>query len=292
MSDHNRIDDVFSIADGDGGPEDTNIDQIYPRNIPIHAEAVPVTIKAANNNNHLPHLNSTNPDTKNGSHAEDTFPQTAKNHSAWGIGSAFENPAGENLQANQDFEGERTETNPIHPDHDQQVPHTRKAPSLANDQRQNHANQQHQPTQQSRFHSPIGQQDTSSETIERVAYLRLVAEKAKIEFCSLQNPDYHQTNISLLHRLDTALYLLQEIVSSGHTLQEAQAQNEQLNQEVLTRIHSQIAAQRSTAEERQEPLDNETRAKANLPLFTLSIGEDLRLRLLKASILTDIQELI
>jgi hypothetical protein len=262
MSDHNRIDDVFSIADGDGGPEDTIIDQIYPRTIPIHADAVPVTINRANDNNHLTHLNSTSPDTRNGPHAEDTFPQTAKNHCAWGIGSAFENPTGENLEANQHFEGERTETTPIHP------------------------------TQQSGFHSPIGQQDSSSETIERVAYLRLVAEKAKIEFCSLQNPDYHQTNISLLHRLDTALYLLQEIVSSGHTLQEAQAQNEQLDQEVLTRIHSQIAAQRSTAEERQEPLDNETRAKANLPLFNLSIGEDLRLRLLKASILTDIQELI
>jgi hypothetical protein len=145
---------------------------------------------------------------------------------------------------------------------------------------------------QSRELLPKYEAVNGTETIEKSVYLRLVEEKARIEFSSLQNPEYRKTNLPLLHRLNDALHLLQEIVSSGKTLKEAQAANTQLDQEILARIHSQVAQQRFAAQQAQEPLDNETRANKNLAPLTLCIGEDLRLKLLKASILSDLQQLI
>ena len=257
MSDHNNIDDVFSIADGDPAAKEEHIGTIVP--LSVSQETGDAT-----RNPKLNRIIITQQPERSESH------QSQSTQPLWGIPTGFEH-------ATQDSPGPPTETQPIS-----------NFTNAINTMPNSHRSQ----ISQSRELLPKYKALNGTETIEETVYLRLIEEKARIEFSSLQNPEYRKTNLPLLHRLNNALHLLQEIVSSGTTLKEAQADNTQLDQEILARIHSQVTQQRFAAQQAQEPLDNETRANKNLAPLTLYIAEDLRLKLLKASILSDLQQLI
>ena len=117
---------------------------------------------------------------------------------------------------------------------------------------------------------------------EKKAYFQLVQQKTTIALTGFQNPAHRTANLALLQRVNTAIQFLEELLSSGKTIAEAQQETAQLNEEILRRVHAQINNQRSRTEEKQEPFDNQQRNNQNLHPLSISLGEDLRLKLLKA----------
>ena len=298
MSDHAKIDDVFSIQETDDAMDASERNDIFPRSIDILT--VPVTPSGPLNQ------------TTNGA---STLGQDGKNQpnnlhedQSWGIPpQALENPHHqsdkEQTAQPQEQHQEDQRSRQAGLKLDLQLLHSQnplKAPTngFRATQDPNDDNVDSADTRDLRTilneaaSSGLLSQDQATnqnQSIERTVYFRLVSEKAKIESSNLQTPEYRQRNLALLHRIDAALSLLQEIISSGKTINEAQTETAQLDQQISERIHSQVSRQRSNAEQMQEPLDNQSRLNQNLPPLTLSIGEDVRLKLIRASILKDIE---
>jgi hypothetical protein len=255
MSDHAKIDDVFSIPEKDDTMEDPPAGEFFTRTIDV--VATPVVDKA------------------NGSRQRRDDPaETPIEHAPWGIGQDFHEEVTNRQTAHQSPDNQRISepTQPDQPPQDYPVVDLTDIRALLAD--------------------PIPSNEHAVQTTERSAYLKLVSEKAAIEFSLLQNPEYRTRNLGLIQRLNAAISLLEEIISSGITLDHATAEIVDLDQQILERIYSQVSRQRATAEQTHEPLDNQTRSTQNLSPLTLCIGEDLRLKLLRASVLRDINSFV
>jgi hypothetical protein len=272
MSDHAKIDDVFSIPDEHDGLDEPPTNEIFTRTIDI--VVTPVVTKA-NGHSH--------------EHGISDVPENQVEQTNWGIENVLE-----------DFTDQAEEKPEVATAHEQTLPQS-PPHYFPNGATGSHCEEPDR-TQtgedltdiraalaEAKQTDPLlGQTGDEIQTIERTTYLRLASEKAAIQYSFLQNPEHRTRNLALVHRLDAALSLLEEIIASGTTLQQATRELAELDQEVLERIHSQVSRQRSIAEQTQQPLDNQTRATAQLGPLTICIGEDLRLRLLKASVLNDI----
>ena len=271
MSDHAKIDDVFSIPESDDSLDDPPAAEIFTRTIDI--VLTPVVDK-----------------TNGNGRTERYHPPEDLIHTApWGIS--------DQVQA---FH-ETTET--THPpdqtsqELNHQIPEANPAPNPDRqpDQRPSHAQEESVVDLtdiRALLADPVQPNQPKVHTTERTAYLKLVSEKAAIEFSLLQNPEYRARNLGLIQRLNAAISLLEEIIASGITLNQATTEIIDLDQQILERIHSQVSRQRATAEQTQEPLDNQSRTAHNLAPLTLCLGEDLRLKLLRASVLHDINSFV
>jgi hypothetical protein len=283
MSDYAKIDDVFSIPEEEHGLDRPAADEIFTRTIEIFATPVPINTNS-NGDQDAVHDGSEEP----------------IDHSQWDI----ENVLGDFTEQLKQAEGEgsaaeQTSSPGTDPHY---FPNGIPNPEpMRNDTHKDEAGDH--PEDFSDIQTMLAQAEqpdpalarhngAAIETTERTIYLRLVSEKAAIQYSFLQNPEYRGRNGALMHRLDAALSLLEEIISSGTTLQQATRDFADLDQEILQRIHSQVSRQRANAEQTQQPLDNQTRATAQLPPLKICIGEELRLKLLKASVLADINSFV
>ena len=134
---------------------------------------------------------------------------------------------------------------------------------------------------------------TENETTDadKLVYLQLTHKRAEIEFETLNLSD-NPRHLFLLARLDATLKLLRDIIRAGSTIAKTQQEDQALIDDLYEHLSQQLTQQQKETSVSHQPMENAARASKNLAPFTLTVNEELRIKILKSKLLREIPILL